>query len=60
MAVPAHDTRDCAFAKQMGLPIVEVVSGGDISTEAYAGDGTNVNSEFLDGLATPEAKAPHV
>lgn len=56
MAVPAHDTRDYAFAKQMDLPIVEVVSGGDISAEAYTGDGTNVNSDFLDGLATPEAK----
>ena len=56
MAVPAHDTRDYAFAKQMDLPIVEVVSGGDIATEAYAGDGTNVNSDFLDGLATSQAK----
>ena len=46
MAVPAHDTRDYAFAKQMHLPIVEVVSGGDISAEAYTGDGTNVNSEL--------------
>ena len=56
MAVPAHDTRDYAFATRMHLPIVEVVSGGDISTDAYTGDGTNVNSDFLDGLATPEAK----
>ena len=56
MAVPAHDTRDYAFANRMHLPIVEVVSGGDISTEAYTGDGTNVNSDFLDGLATPKAQ----
>ncbi len=56
MAVPAHDARDYAFAKQMDLPVVEVVSGGDVSTEAYTGSGTNMNSDFLDGLATPEAK----
>ncbi|MXX11149.1 MAG: leucine--tRNA ligase [Nitrospira sp. SB0667_bin_9] len=56
MAVPAHDTRDYAFAKQMQLPIVEVVAGGDMSAGAYTDDGTNVNSGFLDGLPTPEAK----
>jgi leucyl-tRNA synthetase len=56
MAVPGHDTRDYDFAQQFDLPIVEVVSGGDLSVEAYVADGTNVNSDFLDGLATPAAK----
>jgi len=56
MAVPAHDQRDYAFAKGFDLPIVEVVSGGDISRQAFTGEGVAVNSEFLDGLATPEAK----
>ena len=39
MAVPGHDERDCEFAKQFELPIIEVVSGGDVAKEAYAGDG---------------------
>ena len=56
MAVPAHDTRDYAFAKQFNLPIVEVIAGGDIAKEAFTGDGKNVNSDFLDGLPTPQAK----
>ncbi len=56
MAVPAHDERDFEFAREFGLPIVEVVRGGDVSRAAYTGDGTNVSSGFLDGLATPEAK----
>ena len=56
MAVPAHDSRDYAFAKQFNLPIVEVIAGGDISTEAFTGDGKHVNSDFLNGLATPQAK----
>ncbi len=56
MAVPAHDKRDYEFAKKFGLKIVEVVSGGDISREAYEGDGVNVNSGFITGLPTPEAK----
>jgi leucyl-tRNA synthetase len=56
MAVPAHDARDYEFAKKHHLPIVEVVRGGDISKEAYAGDGTLVNSPLIDGLAVPEAK----
>ncbi|HSP21909.1 MAG TPA: leucine--tRNA ligase [Planococcus sp. (in: firmicutes)] len=55
MAVPAHDERDYEFAKQFDLPIVEVVSGGDISTEAYAGDGKLVNSDFLNGLNKKDA-----
>jgi leucyl-tRNA synthetase len=56
MAVPAHDERDYAFAKAMNLPIVEVISGGDVSKEAYTGDGPLVNSSFLDGLRVDEAK----
>ncbi|MCR2803218.1 leucine--tRNA ligase [Paenibacillus soyae] len=50
MAVPGHDTRDYEFAKQFDLPIIEVVEGGDLSKEAYAGDGPHVNSDFLNGL----------
>ena len=55
MAVPAHDTRDYEFAKQFGLPIIEVVSGGDISKEAYTGDGVLVNSPPINGLNVPDA-----
>ncbi len=50
MAVPAHDQRDYDFAKEFGLPIIEVIRGGDISKEAYTGDGPMVNSGVLDGL----------
>ena len=50
MAVPAHDERDYEFAKIFGLPIKEVVAGGDVEKEAYTGDGVHVNSGFLDGL----------
>ncbi|MFS0780493.1 leucine--tRNA ligase [Bacillus sp. 1P06AnD] len=50
MAVPAHDERDYEFAKVFGLPIKEVVAGGDVEKEAYTGDGNHVNSGFLDGL----------
>jgi leucyl-tRNA synthetase len=57
MAVPGHDERDYAFAKTFGLPIVEVVAGGDLAREAFTGHGRSVNSEFLDGLETPEARA---
>ncbi|MCC6932602.1 MAG: leucine--tRNA ligase [Deltaproteobacteria bacterium] len=56
MAVPAHDQRDYDFAKKYKLPIIEVVSGGDISEVAYEGDGLLVNSCFLNGLPVPEAK----
>ncbi|MCA1901633.1 MAG: leucine--tRNA ligase [Candidatus Hydrogenedens sp.] len=56
MAVPAHDTRDYEFAKKYNLPIIEVVSGGDISKEAYTGDGILVNSPLINGLTVPEAK----
>ncbi|WP_175990625.1 leucine--tRNA ligase [Bacillus sp. Marseille-Q1617] len=55
MAVPAHDERDYEFAKQFDLPIVEVVSGGDVEKEAYTGDGEHVNSDFLNGLGKEEA-----
>jgi leucyl-tRNA synthetase len=57
MAVPGHDERDWEFARSFDLPIVEVVSGGDVSQAAYAGNGKAVNSDFLDGLDTPDAKA---
>ena len=50
MAVPAHDQRDWEFATKFGIDIIEVIKGGDISREAYAGDGEMVNSEFLNGL----------
>jgi leucyl-tRNA synthetase len=56
-ACPAHDERDHAFAVKFGLPIIEVVTGGDVANEAYTGDGPHVNSEFLDGLDTEAAKA---
>ncbi|REK77443.1 leucine--tRNA ligase [Paenibacillus paeoniae] len=55
MAVPGHDARDWEFAKQFDLPIIEVVSGGDVSQEAYSGDGKHVNSDFLNGLSNEEA-----
>ena len=58
MAVPAHDERDYAFAKKFSIPMVEVVAGGDISSEAYTDikDGVMVNSGFLDGKTVAEAK----
>jgi leucyl-tRNA synthetase len=55
MAVPAHDERDFEFAKKFGLPIKEVVAGGDVNKEAYTGDGVHVNSDFLNGLNKEEA-----
>ena len=60
MAVPAHDERDYAFATKFDLPIKEVVEGGDISKEAFAGDGVHVNSDFLNGLHNEDAKAKMV
>ena len=50
MAVPAHDDRDYEFAKKFGIDIIEVIEGGDISKEAYTGDGVHINSGFLDGM----------
>ncbi|MBB6729766.1 leucine--tRNA ligase [Cohnella zeiphila] len=57
MAVPAHDERDWEFATKFGLPILEVVSGGNVKEAAYTGDGEHVNSDFLNGLSTPDAIA---
>ncbi len=56
MAVPGHDARDWAFARKFGLPIVEVISGGDVTKEAHAGDGELVNSGLLNGLRVQAAK----
>ncbi len=59
MAVPAHDTRDWDFAKKFGLPIIEVVKGGeDVQKAAYTdcNDGVLVNSDFLNGLSVEDAK----
>ncbi len=59
MAVPAHDTRDWEFAKKFGLPIIEVVKGGeDVQKEAFTDCATGVltNSEFLNGLSVEDAK----
>jgi len=56
MAVPGHDQRDYEFAKRFGLPIVEVVAGGDLSQAAFVEDGVGVGSDFLDGLPTAQAK----
>ena len=58
MAVPGHDTRDWEFAKNFGLPIIEVVAGGDVEKEAYidCATGTLVNSGFLNGLSVDDAK----
>ncbi|MGV0634630.1 leucine--tRNA ligase [Mycolicibacillus trivialis] len=56
MAVPGHDQRDWEFATEFGLPIVEVIAGGDVAEAAYAGDGTLVNSDYLDGMGVADAK----
>ncbi|KYG26648.1 leucine--tRNA ligase [Alkalihalobacillus trypoxylicola] len=55
MAVPAHDERDYEFAKKFDLSIQEVVAGGDVSKEAYIGDGPHVHSGFLNDLYKEEA-----
>ncbi|MEM8710415.1 MAG: leucine--tRNA ligase, partial [Planctomycetota bacterium] len=63
MCVPGHDERDWMFADKFGLPIVEVVAGGDVTKEAYAGEGLHVNSSSaetglsLDGLGKDDAIA---
>ena len=59
MAVPGHDERDWEFARKFGLPIVEVIEGGNIDEAAYTGTETGilVNSGFLNGLSVEEAKA---
>ena len=56
MAVPAHDSRDYAFAKHFNLPIREVIAGGDIEKEAFeTKDGIVVNSDFINGMKVKEA-----
>ena len=50
MAVPAHDQRDYEFASKFGIEIIPVLDGGDISKEAFTGDGLHINSDFLNGL----------
>jgi leucyl-tRNA synthetase len=57
MAVPGHDERDWAFAKKFGLPIIEVVAGGDVDKAAFTDNQTGkmVNSGLLDGLQVPDA-----
>ena len=57
MAVPAHDQRDWEFATKFELPIIEVLQGGDVTQEAFTGDGPHVNSEYLNGLGKAEAIA---
>ena len=58
MAVPAHDERDWEFAKKFGLPIIEVVKGGDVENAPYTDieSGVLTNSGFLDGLSVADAK----
>ena len=55
MAVPAHDTRDYEFATKFNIDIIPVLEGGDISKEAFTGDGLHINSEFLNGLNKEDA-----
>ena len=55
MAVPAHDSRDYAFAKKFGIEIIPVLEGGDITNEAFEGDGLHINSSFLNGLNKEDA-----
>ena len=57
MAVPAHDERDYDFAKKFNLEIKEVIDGGDISKEAYSGDGKLINSGEFNGLSSEDAKS---
>ena len=55
MAVPAHDDRDYEFAKKFDLEIIPVIEGGDVTKEAYTGDGVHINSEYLNGLNKQDA-----
>ena len=55
MGVPAKDERDYEFAQKFGLEIIPVLKGGDVSKEAFVGDGVHINSGFLDGLNKNEA-----
>lgn len=57
MAVPAHDDRDFEFAEKFEIPIIEVVKAPEGNEDkCFTGNGTAINSGFLDGLSTPEAK----
>ncbi|HKM40750.1 MAG TPA: leucine--tRNA ligase, partial [Patescibacteria group bacterium] len=56
MAVPAHDERDFAFAKKYDLEIIPSIDGFDITQGAYLGEGTVINSDFLNGLSVKEAQ----
>ena len=60
MAVPAHDQRDYDFAKEFGIDIIEVIKGGDISVEAYTGDGEMVNSDYLNGYTDKKSSISRV
>ena len=60
MAVPAHDQRDYDFAKKFGIDIIEVIKGGDISVEAYTGDGEMVNSDYLNGYKDKKSSIARV
>ncbi len=57
MGVPGHDQRDWDFATKFGLPIIEVVAGGDVTKEAYVAkeDGIMINSGFMNGMTVKEA-----
>ena len=55
MAVPAHDQRDYEFATKFGIEIIPVLEGGDVSKEAFTGDGLHINSDFLNGLNKQDA-----
>ena len=55
MAVPAHDQRDYEFATKFGIEVIPVLEGGDISKEAFTGDGLHINSDFLNGLNKQDA-----
>lgn len=55
MAVPAHDERDYEFAKKFNLEIIPVLEGGDVTIEAYIGDGIHINSDFINGMNKEDA-----
>ncbi len=60
MAVPAHDQRDYDFAKKFGVDIIEVIKGGDMSVEAYTGDGEMVNSDYLNGYTDKKSSIARI